>query len=364
MRRALQLALRGRGHVEPNPLVGCVVWRDGRVVGEGWHQRFGGPHAEIEALARAGDQAAGSTVYVTLEPCCHHGKTPPCSEALIAARPRRVVVAMRDPFPRVDGGGLDALRQAGIDVEVGVLEEEARRLAAPYLKLVMHHRPWVIAKWAMTLDGRIATPSGNSRWISGEASRAEVHRLRGRVDAILVGSNTAAVDDPLLTARPPGPRAATRIVMDGAASLSPESQLARTAADVPVIVAVAGDADPSKIKCLAEAGCEVLHCAGSSHAERLARLLDELGRRQMTNLLVEGGSRLLGGLFDQRMIDEVYVFVAPKLIGGGSALSPLAGLGLEPMSAAVHLQYAETTAHGDDLCIHGLVQYVPPQGTS
>ncbi len=204
MARALELAARGEGWVEPNPMVGCVIMRDGEIVGEGYHQRFGGPHAEVKALQLAGPRAAGADVYVTLEPCCHHGKTPPCTQALIAAGVRRVVVAQSDPFAQVAGQGCAELAQAGIDVETGLLETEARQLNAPYLKLVASGRPWIIAKWAMTLDGKMATASGDSRWISCEASRAIVHRIRGRVDAIMVGRNTAATDDPLLTARPSG----------------------------------------------------------------------------------------------------------------------------------------------------------------
>ncbi len=195
-------------------MVGCVIVRDGTVVGQGYHRQFGGPHAEIEALnsLAAASDAKGATAYVTLEPCCHHGKTPPCSEALISAGLTHVVVAMADPFAKVDGGGLRQLRDAGIETTVGVLSEKAEFLNAPYLKKVLTGKPWVIAKWAMTMDGRIATVSGQSQWITGQASRAEVHRLRGRTDAIAVGMGTVEADDPMLTARPPGPRIATRIV--------------------------------------------------------------------------------------------------------------------------------------------------------
>ena len=201
MGRALELAARGQGFVEPNPMVGCVIVKNGGVVGEGWHRKFGGPHAEIEALRSAGNQARGATAYVTLEPCAHHGKTPPCAEALIAAGIARVICSQRDPFEKVSGRGIAALEAAGISVTVGVMEADARRLNAPYLKLVQTGRPWVIAKWAMTLDGKIATATGDSRWISGEASRAVVQQLRGRMDAIIVGHGTAVRDDPLLIAR-------------------------------------------------------------------------------------------------------------------------------------------------------------------
>lgn len=356
MHRALELAARGKGRVEPNPMVGCVVVSAaGELVGEGWHTQFGRPHAEIEALQVAGPQARGATMYVTLEPCCHHGKTPPCSAAVIASGVRRVIVAMRDPFPQVDGGGLEALSQTGIQVEVGVLEEAARQLNAPYLKLVRHSRPWIIAKWAMTLDGKLATASGNSRWISGEDSRAEVHKLRGRMDAIIIGRGTAEADDPLLTARPPGPRVAARIVMDSQASLPSSSQLVRTAAEVPVIVAAAEGADAARTARLVEAGCEVLRLPGATPAARLEALLCELGHRRMTNVLVEGGAELLGSFFDARAIDEVSVFIAPRLIGGGAASSPVGGLGIAEMANAIGLVDVQVRQLAEDIWVRGRV---------
>src|SRR5215210_4216404 len=223
MTRALELAGRGRGWVEPNPLVGAVVVRDAAVVGEGWHEKFGQAHAEVNALRQAGELARGATLYVTLEPCCHFGKTPPCTEAVIGAGVRRVVSAMLDPFPQVAGQGASRLREAGIVVEVGVGDAAARQLNAPYLKRLRTGRPWVHAKWAMTLDGKIATRTGQSKWITGEAARARVHELRGRMDAIIVGKGTLLADDPLLTARPPGPRAATRVVLAGTAKGLPGS---------------------------------------------------------------------------------------------------------------------------------------------
>src|SRR5262245_9206127 len=229
MQRALALAERGRGFVEPNPLVGAVVVRDGRGVGEGWHQRFGKAHAEVHALTAAGELARDATLYVTLEPCCHHGKTPPCTDAILEAGIRRAVVAMLDPFPQVSGQGAAILRAAGIGVEVGDCEPEARRLNAPYLKLLATGRPYVHAKWAMSLDGRIATRTGDSKWISSDASRARVHELRGRMDAIVVGIGTVLADDPLLTARPPGQRTLTRIVLDSHGRTPRTAQLVRTA---------------------------------------------------------------------------------------------------------------------------------------
>jgi diaminohydroxyphosphoribosylaminopyrimidine deaminase/5-amino-6-(5-phosphoribosylamino)uracil reductase len=355
MRRALELAEQGQGAVEPNPLVGCVIVRDEQAVGEGWHAKFGGQHAEVAALAAAGEAARDATIYVTLEPCCHHGKTPPCTKAIIDAGLASVIIAMRDPFPKVDGGGIAELEQAGMEVEIGVLEQAARSLNAPYLKLVATGRPWIIAKWAMSLDGKIATHSGQSRWISGEASRKVVHELRGRVDAIMVGSRTAALDDPLLTARPPGPRVATRIVVDSAASLSPQSKLAQTTADAPVLVAASSHAPEENRTRLERAGCEVLALDGATHADRLGQLLDELGRRGMTNVLVEGGGQLLGSLWHAGQIDEVHAFIAPKLIGGADAPSPLWSQrgASEPNESS--LGECQIKILGDDVYVRGRV---------
>lgn len=355
MARALELARRGEGFVEPNPMVGCTIVNGGETVGEGWHQRYGGPHAEIEALRVAGPRARGATAYVTLEPCCHHGKTGPCSQALIAARIARVVVASRDPFAQVAGQGIAELQAAGIAVEVGLLAADARELNAPYLKLVEQGRPWVIAKWAMTLDGKLAARSGDSRWISSEMSRSIVHQIRGRVDGILVGRGTAQHDDPQLTARPPGARVATRIVLDGLASLASTSQLVTTARDVPVMIATTPQATDADLRRLTDAGCEVLVCEGVSSAEQLNWLLGELGRRRMTNVLVEGGSQVLGSLFDLGQIDEVHAFMAPRLIGGHDAPSPIAGMGLDRMADALALEAPTIEQCGADVYVHGRV---------
>ena len=356
MQRALRLAERGLGFVEPNPMVGCVAVRDGQVVGEGWHQRFGTAHAEVNALADAGD-CAGATLYVTLEPCCHTGKTPPCTRAVIEAGIRRVVIGTRDPSDKVSGKGMQQLRDAGIEVSVGVCEADARRPIAPFRKLTVQKRPWLIAKWAMTLDGKIATVSHDSRWISNTKSREIVHQIRGRVDAIMVGSGTAAVDDPLLTARPEGPRAATRIVVDSLASISESSQLVQTAGEQPVIIFVGPDAERDKIDRLVAAGCEIVVQRHVDRAERLVSVLDELGRREMTNVLCEGGSELFGSLFDQRLIDEVHVFMAPKLIGGAAALSPIGGSGWGDMSGCPQLDSASIETVDGDVYVHGVVQY-------
>ncbi len=358
MGRALELAARGEGFVEPNPMVGCVIVRNGEVVGEGWHQRFGGSHAEVEALRIAGSQARGATAYVTLEPCCHRGKTPPCTEALITAGIARVVSAQHDPFEKVNGRGLALLEAAGVQVDVGLMESEARRLNAPYLKLVTTGIPWIIAKWAMTLDGRIATRTGDSRWISSESSRAIVQKLRGRMDAIMVGRRTAEHDDPLLMARPPGPRVAARIVADSTASLASESQLVQTAKSAPVLIAVGPNAATESVARLKSLGCEVFTCGDADRSDitpnvDIQTLLTELGRRRMTNVLVEGGGQLLGSFFDAGAIDEVHVFIAPKLIGGVGAALAIAGVGVKKIAAALQLTDQQIRQLGEDVYISG-----------
>jgi len=362
MRRALELALLGQGHVEPNPMVGCVIVQGAEIIGEGSHRRFGGAHAEVEALRIAGERARGATMFVTLEPCCHQGKTPPCTQAIIRAGIRRVVVAQQDPFPQVQGGGVSELRAAGMEVEVGLLEEEARAVNAPYLKLLATGRPWVLAKWAMTLDGKTATRTGASKWISSEESRRLVQELRGRVDAIVIGRETARVDDPLLTARPAGPRTALRVVVDSRASLASGSRLVQTAREMPVLVAVGPGAPPAERERLERAGCEVFASQAESYGHRLVELLEEFGRRRMTNVLVEGGGRLLGTLLDTGQIDEVHVFVAPKLFGGEHARSPIEGEGIAAISDALVLDGPQWQELGADLYLSGRVRRAKREG--
>lgn len=344
MQRALALAARGEGYVEPNPLVGCVlVGRpsangsgDEVLLGEGYHARFGQAHAERAALEDARQrghsaQLKGATAYVTLEPCCHHGKTPPCTTALIESGIARVVTAQLDPFPQVAGQGVAALRAAGVSVEVGVEQAAAEQLVAPYLKCLRQQRPWIIAKWAMSLDGKLATHTGESQWISCETSRMRVQELRGRVDAIVVGSRTALADNPRLTARTlrAPPRTALRVVLDSQLQLPLDSQLARTARDVPLLLVAGPHASPNKADQLRGLGCQVHLSPQADRQLRLDRLLEHLAcHYKATNVLVEGGGELLGSLLELRQIDQCEVFIAPKLIGGQSAPSPVAGLGL------------------------------------
>lgn len=346
MQLALKLARQGQGFVEPNPMVGAVVVHDGTKVGEGWHWQFGGPHAEIHALETAGPHARGATLYVTLEPCCHWGKTPPCVDAVIRSGVRRVVVAMADPFPAVAGGGIRQLREAGLDVTVGVLDMEVRRLNAPYLTLVTKERPFVHAKWAMTLDGKIATRGRHSKWISGEDSRRIVHQLRGRMDAIVVGAGTVRADDPLLAARPPGARTALRIVLSSSGRLPENCQLLRTAREIPVLVSGAAIAGVERAS-LESAGCELLTI------NSLGELLAELGKRRFTNILVEGGSGVLGTFRDAGLIDEVHVFIAPNLVGGLGAVTPMAGIGADMIGNGLPVADWQVQQVGSDIYING-----------
>jgi diaminohydroxyphosphoribosylaminopyrimidine deaminase/5-amino-6-(5-phosphoribosylamino)uracil reductase len=354
MRRALELARRGEGRVEPNPLVGAVIATPdggGRIIAEGWHDRFGGPHAEVAAVAAAGPAARGATLYVTLEPCCHHGKTPPCTEAVVAAGIARVVVAAGDPFPAVRGGGIAALRAAGILVETGLLVTEAQRLTAAFRMLVEAGRPWVIAKWAMSRDRRLAAPPDADRWISSPESRALVHELRGRMDAILVGIGTALADDPLLTARPPGPRTPLRIVLDSEARLPLGSAVVRSVADAPLLVAVGPAAPSDRMAALRAAGCEVRQSMASTHAERLHELLRELGRRRLTNLLVEGGSGVFRSLFAAGLVDEIWQFTAACDFAGHPAAAMLPTIPEPPPFDVEHVSHP-----GGDTLVRGVVR--------
>ncbi len=326
MRRALRLAHRGLGAVEPNPAVGCVLVKNHHMVAEGWHRRFGGAHAEVDALRRA-DDPRGATAYVTLEPCAHHGKTPPCVRALLEAGIARVVIGTRDPNPRVVGGGAQALRNADVDVTLGVCEAAATALIAPFRKLVTRGRPWVILKWAQSLDGKIATASGASRWITGEAARRHVHTVRGRVDAVLAGVNTVLSDDPQLTARHGRPRRrATRVVLDTHLRTPATAALVQTAGACTTWLFCGPDAPVSREHALTAQGCRVTRVALDAASQRVALepILDALGKAAMTNLVVEGGAHVLGAFLAARQFDEVQVYTAPIIIGGAAAPGPFA----------------------------------------
>ena len=376
MRSALELAAGGTGWVSPNPLVGCVVVKDGEVVGRGYHQRFGGPHAEVHALREAGNRAEGAVLYVTLEPCCHTGKTPPCIDAILQARVGRVVAAMRDPNPRVDGGGLACLEAAGVKVTVGVCEAEARRLNEAFVKHVTTRRPFVTSKSAITLDGKIATRSGASRWITGEAARAAGHQLRHGNDAILVGIGTVVQDDPQLTTRlslPPSPRRGPlfppppagrglgggspcganplRIVVDSTLRLPPAAQVADVAAERRTLIATTEQAEAANVKALQARGVEVIRLPACGDGRvNLDALCKVLGERGIASVLVEGGAVLTAALLRQRLIDKMVFFVAPKIIGG-DGISVFGPCGINTMEQALILQNLTSRQVGDDLML-------------
>jgi diaminohydroxyphosphoribosylaminopyrimidine deaminase/5-amino-6-(5-phosphoribosylamino)uracil reductase len=356
--RALELAERGRATTRPNPVVGAVVVGDGDVVGEGWHERRGGPHAEVVALEAAGDRARGATLYVTMEPCTHHGDTPPCTTAVLEAGVARVVAGSLDPNPKA-GGGLEELRRAGVEVEL-VDSFEARAQNEAWRTWISLGRPFVTYKAAMTLDGRVAAPGGDSRWISAVESRELVHAWRSQCDAVAVGIGTALVDDPLLTARgaaseggeetPPDSQPA-RVVFDSAARLPLDSALVQSVEEAPLYVICAPEAPTTGRNALARAGVEVVVAPGHDRAARLRSALDELGRREIQDLLFEGGPTLAGALFDAGEIDELRLFVAPVLLGAGDARAVIEGEGARRIADGLRPLAIGHEAVGEDLLI-------------
>lgn len=354
MARAIRLARRGEGRVEPNPMVGCVIVRGGQIIGEGYHHRFGGPHAEIEALNACTTNPREATVYVSLEPCCHQGKTSPCVDALIDARVARVMVGLRDPSPSVRGRGIQRLQAAGIGVETGMLANRAAELIAPFISRVCVDRPYVIAKWAQSLDGKLATSAGHSQWISSEASRRRVHRLRARVDAVLVGSGTVKADDPLLTARGVRlRRRATRVVLDRRLRIPERCQLVGTAGEIPTLVFTTAEKSKTpKAERLRKRGVEILFWRLRRGHLALDACLSELARHDVTNLLVEGGPTILTSFLEAGLVDEALVFTAPTLIGGQDAPTALGGPGSARVEAAIIPRVIRTQRCGPDIVHH------------
>jgi len=374
MSRALELAEKGRGLVEPNPMVGAILTRNGQILTTGWHKRFGGPHAEIEAInnARANNIATrGATLYVTLEPCCHYGKTPPCVEAILEAGISRVVVAMEDPHPKVRGGGIAFLRQRGLEVVVGLCEAQARRLLAPYVKVCTTHQPWVVCKWAQTQQGLLALPPGYRRWISSPESRQYVQGLRARYDGLCVGIDTVLADDPLLTNRTGEGRSPARLILDSKLRLPQGCKVVKSIDLAPVIVATTAtalDVRADRAEKLRQAGVELLVLPpGENRGVCLSALLDVLGRQSWTNLMVEGGARVLESFVLGGLADELFVFVCPSPI---VAVRPhLPRFDLAETSSALSLGPARQKQIGPDTLHHilmseGRTEPAPQQDTS
>ncbi len=371
MTRAIDLAQRGRGSVEPNPMVGCVVVKNGKCISEGFHERFGCAHAEVNAISKlSAADVEGSTVYVTLEPCAHFGKTPPCVDLLLRSKPSRVVIGLQDPFPEVAGRGIHQLREAGIDVLVGVNADACERLLAPYLKRLRTGLPWIIAKWAMTLDGRLATHNKDSKWVTNEQSRQHAHRVRSCVDGIMVGVGTLLADDPMLTARAaasgadenlpyalPGNRNPIRIIMDRQARAPFESKLVQSARDQRTLIVCGPNAESRRVDALRDHGCEVVVCSNESSPTMIQELSKILIPAGMTNLLIDGGPRLIGSLIDHQLVDELHIYIAPKIVGGTPTVVPNHGQGVLRMDMANQIENPRIQLIGNDLFVSGLCKY-------
>ena len=356
MRRAMELADRGKGFVNPNPLVGAVVVKEGRIIGEGWHEFYGGLHAERNAFKNCTEDTRGAALYVTLEPCCHYGKTPPCTDIVIEKGIARVVVGLTDPNPLVAGKGIEKLRNAGIEVVVGIEQELLREQNRIFLKYITTKQPWVALKTAMTLDGKIATVEEDSKWVTAEAARLRVHQMRSEYRGILVGAGTVRADDPLLNCRLEDKhRQPVRIVVCTKADIALDSQLVRTAREYPLIVAYTA-AEEEVLKELWKAGVRTLLCARKEGKVALKDMLNKLGELGIDSLLLEGGGELNYTFLQENLVDEVFAFIAPKLIGGREAKTPVEGKGFGRMSDAVVLQDLQAEKIGMDFLIRGKVK--------
>lgn len=348
MRRALELAKRGMGFVNPNPMVGAVVVRDGKILGEGYHERYGGPHAEVQAAAAAQNDLQGATVYVTLEPCSHQGKTPPCADLLIRHKIARAVIGCLDPNPLVAGQGVERLRQAGIEVECGVLEEECRELNQVFFHYITHHTPYVVWKTAMSLDGKIATATGESQWITCERARQDAQQLRHWLKGILVGIGTVLADDPRLTCRLEQGANPVRIIADSHLQIPLEANVLQNQQENQTILATTEKSPPEKRRALEELGAKVLLCKERQGRVDLEDLMHKLGQANLDSLLLEGGAGLSDSAFRMGLVHRVVAYVAPKIIGGTNAKTPVGGQGVCQLHDAVRLGNLQAEPIGSD----------------
>ncbi len=365
MREALDLALKGRGRTSPNPMVGALVVKNKKVIGRGYHHRAGTPHAEIHALNAAGMEARGSTLYVTLEPCCHRGRTLPCADFIIRSRVARVVVAMTDPNPLVNGKGILRLREAGIQVDVGVLESRARELNEFFIKYITTKKPFVILKAAVTLDGRIATRTGDSRWITSEAARTRVHEIRDCVDAVLVGVNTILSDNPRLTTRLPGreSRDPARIILDTHLKTPLDAKVIMNDSPSGTYIFTGSHVTEERVKAYQERNVTVLVARKGTQGVDFQRVVEDLGRMEITSLLIEGGATIHASALRSGVVDRVIFFVAPKIMGGGGSLEAIGNLGVRRMNEVVQLESVRTERIGEDVMIQGDVVGAGSGGT-
>jgi diaminohydroxyphosphoribosylaminopyrimidine deaminase/5-amino-6-(5-phosphoribosylamino)uracil reductase len=358
MRIALSLAKRGRGKVSPNPLVGAVLVKKGRIVGKGFHQTAGGPHAEVNAMKAAGDKARGADLYINLEPCCHYGKTPPCTDTLLQHKIKRVFVGMVDPNPLVSGKGLERLIKAGIRVKTGILEAEARKLNEVFIKYITRKMPFVILKVASTIDGKIATRTGDARWITGEKARSFVHQLRNEVEAVLVGIGTVKRDNPLLTTRlsQGKGRDPHRIVIDTNLTLPLSSKLLHLNSPARTIIVAAHNASTRKMRKLKELGATILTIPTRKGRLNLRELLKELGKMEITSIMVEGGREIFTSFLEQGLADKLYLFYAPKIIMGKEAVGITGGPGRARLKDAIQVSEVKVKRLGYDILIEGYLQ--------
>ena len=357
MQIALDLATKGEGFTSPNPIVGAVVVKDNEVVGSGYHKAVGGPHAEVNAIDAAGESAKGATLYVTLEPCNHTGRTPPCTLKILEAGIIRVVFAMKDPNPKVTGSGAEFLKKQGIHVKSGVCTERAEKQNEAFSKYVRTGRPFVIVKCASTLDGRIATRTGDSKWISGEKSRRFVHRLRHAVDAIMVGVNTVQMDDPSLTTRLPGMRGKdpVRIILDTHLSIDPDARVLQQISTSETILVAGRGIDQDKIAALEKTGVRVIESSLKNDVIDMYSLMERLGDMQITSLLIEGGSRIIASAFGARIVDKLLFFYAPKILGGDDGVPICSGPGAQLMNQCIGVGDVSVHRFDDDVLIEGYV---------
>ncbi|MBM7871276.1 diaminohydroxyphosphoribosylaminopyrimidine deaminase/5-amino-6-(5-phosphoribosylamino)uracil reductase [Clostridium pascui] len=356
MKLALELAKKGEGRVNPNPLVGAVIVKDNKIIGEGYHGYYGGPHAEINAFSSAKENVEGSTMYVTLEPCCHYGKTPPCVNAIIKNNIKKVIVGMLDPNPRVAGKGVEILREHGIEVITGVLEEECKNLNEIFIKYIGTKLPFVIMKYAMTLDGKIAAFTGDSKWITGEAARKEVHKLRNKVSGIMVGIGTVLQDNPSLTCRMQGGISPKRIIVDSNLRIPLNSSVLNIKDETLTIVATTKKVSEENIQLLKDKGVEVLIVEDMDGRVNLQALIKKLGEMGIDSILLEGGSTLNYSAIEQGIVDKVQAYIAPKIIGGESAKTPIGGEGKALMSESIILQNVIFKTFDEDILIEGYVK--------
>lgn len=350
MSRAIELARRGEGWTNPNPMVGAVIVKDGKIIGEGYHAKCGELHAERNAIASLRESAEGATLYVTLEPCCHHGKTPPCTDAILEQKIAKVVIGSRDPNPRVCGKGAELLRKAGVIVEEDFMREECDKLNPVFFHYITTKMPYVVMKYAMTADGKIATKTGASKWITGPQAREEVQRIRHRYMGIMVGIQTVLADDPLLNVRLPGKKSPIRIICDSSLRIPPESRICQTAGEYQTIVAYA-EADEQKALRLQDMGIEVIKCPDAYGRVDLKKLMTCLGDRGIDSILLEGGGTLNDSALRAGIVQKAFVFIAPKLFGGAGSKTPVGGLGVETPDEAAMLALTNIRQIGDDLLL-------------